>query len=97
MSGTGTLDILLGEILGVDHESSDAEIIAEVKRLVAFRDLMGHLHREAGELEDAGRVAAANGMFESGAVLRNKAAGIRRAIEILQFAPDGGLSQEVPK
>lgn len=38
---------------------------------------------EADELERAAKIAAQNGMYESGAALRNRAAGIRRAIEVL--------------
>lgn len=46
------------------------------------------LATEADEMELAAKVASQNGMFESGAILRSKAAGIRRAIEILAKLED---------
>lgn len=39
---------------------------------------------EVEELHAAAKTAAQNGMFESGAALRNKAAGLLRAAEILR-------------
>jgi hypothetical protein len=45
------------------------------------------LTAEAAELEQAAKVAAGAGMFERGATLRNRAAGIRRALEVLQPTP----------
>lgn len=41
------------------------------------------IEREAVEMEAAARLAAQNGMYESGAGLRNRAAGLRRALLIL--------------
>lgn len=39
---------------------------------------------EVGELHAAAKTAAQAGMFESGAALRNKAAGMLHAVEILR-------------
>lgn len=44
---------------------------------------LAELAAEAAEMEAAAKIASKNGMFESGSILRSKAAGIRRAIEIL--------------
>lgn len=42
------------------------------------------MRREAESLDRASRTAAENGMFESANALRNKAAGVRMAIGILE-------------
>ena len=41
------------------------------------------IEAEAAELEIAAKQATANGMINSGATLRNRAAGMRKALEIL--------------
>jgi len=41
------------------------------------------LNLDAEEMEAAAKVAAQNGMYETGAALRNKASGIRHAVKIL--------------
>lgn len=45
------------------------------------------LAAEVVELERAASIAAQNGMYESGAALRNRAAGIRLALENLEPIP----------
>ena len=45
--------------------------------------LLASLTTTACDLERAAKIAAQNGMYESGAALRNRAAGIRHALEIL--------------
>lgn len=42
------------------------------------------MRRKMEELERSAKLAAQEGMFETGVALRNKAAGIRMAIEILE-------------
>lgn len=51
------------------------------------------MRRKAAELDRSAKTASENGMFESGAALRNKAAGIRMAIEILE--EDARIGTEV--
>lgn len=41
------------------------------------------MNLDAEEMEAAAKVAAQNGMYETGAALRNKASGIRHAVKIL--------------
>lgn len=48
-----------------------------------LEDRFAALRTEAVELEEAARIAASAGMYERGAVARNRAAGIRRALEVL--------------
>jgi hypothetical protein len=50
---------------------------------LALAEKLEALEARAVELIDAAKVAAKAGMYESGATMRNKAAGIRIAIEIL--------------
>lgn len=51
--------------------------------MISLEIQLAGLTAEAEELEKAAKIAAQNGMYESGAALRNRAAGIRRALEVL--------------
>ena len=54
-----------------------------------LRKLIEAAGEQAMELETAAKVAAQNGMYESGAALRNKADGVRIVIEALnQFVKE---------
>jgi len=75
---------LLCKILTLPETVSDTDLVAACEAQptrLAIR--MAGLTAESEELERAAKVAAQNGMYESGAALRNRAAGIRRALEVL--------------
>lgn len=51
--------------------------------MTTLENQLADLTAEAEELERAAKIAAQNGIYESGAALRNRAAGIRHALEAL--------------
>lgn len=85
---------ILTSVLRLSAPASDADIIAactdrDLQISRSFR--LEAIVAEATELEAAAKIAAQNGMFESGANLRNRAAGLRRALEILTPTPTAHL------
>ena len=73
----------LCKLLGVSPLVSDKELKGLIDDRIEKAGKLTQLDWAARELESSAKVAAKAGMYESGAAMRNKAAGIRIAIEIL--------------
>ena len=74
----------LASALGVSlDELLTGRKLSQSMMLAALEIPAAKLTAEADELERAAKISAESGMYESGATFRNRAAGLRRAVQIL--------------